>query len=315
MAKRRVADDENSDVEDQGGRNDALLAKIDPEYLNQPIDLRQGDAKLKGLLVNLKQVSKQLEDVADTLAQVAEQMAEVLSESYRDDEYDEDKMLGVFQDDASISGLDGEFRSTLDRLAETRIRMDIVSDIRTRIVGGHQISDINKLYEQKAYEPLAAYRAKSARQKFIKHRAYKGFVDMVWESLTSGAGVPNMKRFLPREDADEDDSDDELEIGAQQQTFQCPITLTDFEDPYTSTVCPHSFSGPAIKDLLKQAHNSVHCPVAGCNKTLTPQLLERDDALRRRVEAHQKRVKEGRTQATQGGGRTYETMDLSDEDE
>jgi hypothetical protein len=36
----------------------------------------------------------------------------------------------------------------------------------------------------------------------------------------------------------------------------------------------------------------------------------------KRTQAHQKRVKEGRTQGTQaGGGKNYETMDLSDEDD
>ncbi|GAA5860407.1 hypothetical protein JCM8547_000294 [Rhodosporidiobolus lusitaniae] len=299
-----------------GGRNDAILAKVDPEYLNRPIDLKQGDAKLKGLIVQLNMMQKQLRDVANGLGDVAGEMAESLSEQHVNDEYDEDALLKLYFDNPSLAGLDGEFRSVLDKIKENEIRVSIISDIRGRIVGGHQISDVYKLYEQKARGPLDEYGAQTPRQKFLSHKQYKEFTEQVWEQLTNGGAVPNVKRFLPREDADEEESDDELEIGAQQQNYTCPLTLEIFVDPYSSTVCPHSFSGDDIKDLIRQNGGSVQCPNSGCPKRLTLANIERDTALNKRVEAHQKRLREGRTQpGTQAGGRTYEAMDLSDEDD
>ncbi|GAA5841482.1 hypothetical protein JCM11251_007156 [Rhodosporidiobolus azoricus] len=239
----------------------------------------------------------------------------MLSNQFSDVEYDEDRMLEVMKTDDSLAGLHREFRTTLDRMKENEIRSGILSDIRGRIVGGHQITNINSLYETKVGQALGDFRQKTMRQRYLGDKHYKAYIDYVWDALTGGAGIPNLKKFLPRDDADEDESDDEIEVGAQQANFQCPLTLGDLEDPYTSTLCPHSFSGPAIKELLKQSGNSIKCPVAGCSKTLTLATLERDEPLRRRVEAHQKRVREGRTQATQGGGRTYEQMELSDDEE
>jgi len=56
--------------------------------------------------------------------------------------------------------------------------------------------------------------------------------------------------------------------------------------------------------------------VAGCSKTLSLATIERDTSLGNRTKAHQRRVKEGRTQATQGGGgRTFQAMELSDDDD
>ncbi|BGP15139.1 hypothetical protein JCM10213_005400 [Rhodosporidiobolus nylandii] len=313
--KQRVQDDEMEDGDsDTGERNDAILTKVDPEYLNKPIDLKQGDAKLRALVANLKVVEKQLKNVAEKLSEVAAETADMLSEQYINEEFDEDKMLQVVREDDSLAGLNGELRAALDRLKENEIRMAVISEIRGRIVGGHQISDINKLYEGKVAEPLQKFRSQTTRQRFLKHREYRAHLEVLWENLTSGAGVPNVKRFIPREDDDEEDSDEEIEIGAQQGNFVCPITLAAFEDPYTSTICPHSFSGDAIKEMVKQNGGKVKCPVAGCPKTLTLAQLEPDAGLARRTEAHQRRVKEGRTQATQGAGRTYETMDLSDDD-
>ncbi|GAA5970659.1 hypothetical protein JCM11641_007389 [Rhodosporidiobolus odoratus] len=317
--KRRAVESdsegEGSDAGGQGGRNDEILTKVEPEYLNQPIDLKQGDAKLRGLVANLKTMQKQLAEAAQTLHSVCSETAELLSEEYRDEDYNEDKMLSVYRKDPSLSGLDVELRKVLDRHKEIEIRMNVISDIRGRIVQGHQITDLYKQYEQKLEQPLEAYRQKTERQRFLKSGQYKGHIELTWENLTGGQGVPNLKRFLPRSDADEDDSDEELEIGAERVTFACPITLAPYEDPYTSTVCPHSFSGEAIKEMIRQNRGSVQCPVAGCPKTLTLGTLEQDVGLARRTEAHQKRLKEGRTQATQAGGKTYETMDLDESDE
>ena len=82
-----------------------------------------------------------------------------------------------------------------------------------------------------------------------------------------------------------------------------------------STVCPHAFSGRAIKELIQQGEGRVHCPVAGCSQTLTLSTIQRDEHLARRVAAHVKRQKEGRTQTGGTQARTYTRMDLSESEE
>lgn len=81
-----------------------------------------------------------------------------------------------------------------------------------------------------------------------------------------------------------------------------------------STVCPHAFSGDAIKELLKQNHGSIDCPQSGCHKRLTMSTMKPDEGLARRVAAYNRRVKEGRTQ-TGTQAKTYQRMDLDSDDE
>ncbi|GAA5825246.1 hypothetical protein JCM3770_003169 [Rhodotorula araucariae] len=314
--KQRVddSDDSGDDLGAQGGRNDRILAKVDPQYLNQPVDLRQGEAKLRVLAANLTLVKKRVTDSVSTLIETAGEMAEALSEDHRDDEYDEGRMLAALSNDVTMSQLDRDLRSAIDREAELTIRAATISDMRGRISQGHQVSDIFKVYEQRVLPPLEEFRQKTPRQKYEKNEHYNQYRSLVWESFTDGAGVPNFKKFLPREDGDEESDDEDVEFGAQTHSFMCPITLTTLEDPYTSTVCPHSFSGAAIKEMIKAEHGRTKCPVPGCAQTLTLALIAPDAGLKRRTEAHVRRLAEGRTQAATQG-KTYAQMDLDSEDE
>lgn len=81
------------------------------------------------------------------------------------------------------------------------------------------------------------------------------------------------------------------------------------------TVCPHAFSGRAIKELIEQDRGRTPCPVAGCSHHLTLSTIQRDEHLARRVAAHVKRQKEGRTQTGGTQARTYTRMDLSESEE
>lgn len=98
--KKRVADSDDegssSDGRGSGGRPPAterLLAKVDPEYLNTPIDLRQGDAKIRALYGNLKSLQKEVREVETLLFDVAAEMADMLGEENREEEYNEDTVF------------------------------------------------------------------------------------------------------------------------------------------------------------------------------------------------------------------------------
>ena len=53
--------------------------------------------------------------------------------------------------------------------------------------------------------------------------------------------VPNIKKMIAAEPGDEDDSDDEIEVGAQTTDFKCPLLLSVLKDPMSS--CVFSSSG------------------------------------------------------------------------
>ncbi|POY73648.1 hypothetical protein BMF94_3183 [Rhodotorula taiwanensis] len=318
---RRLADSDDEpmngsddDRDQQGDITDRILAKVDPEYLNTAIDLRQGDAALRKLIGALGSLRKEVKDVENTLSNVASEMAEMLSDELVDEEYNEDATLERLQAHSTMKELEKDFLATLDRAKEISIKSGTISDMRQRLTQGHQLTNIYQMYEKKVQEPLEKERTKTARQKYMKDcPSYEGYRQIVWENLTSNQAVPSIKRFLPRQDGDEESDDEEIEFGAQTSNFQCPITLGVLEDPYKSTVCPHAFSGAAIKEIIQQEKGSTRCPVAGCSKTITLATIEPDEQLARRVAAHVKRQKEGRTQASTQA-RTYTRMELSDED-
>lgn len=82
--------------------------------------------------------------------------------------------------------------------------------------------------------------------------------------MYDGRAPPNIKKIIPpgesafgdgegsaltlvfpnAEADDDDESDDELEIGAQGTDFKCPITMTLLQDPVTSFVVADFF--PAL---------------------------------------------------------------------
>ena len=85
---------------------------------------------------------------------------------------------------------------------------------------------------------------------------------------------------------DDSESDDEVVIARASANLKCPMTLQYFKEPYSNTVCNHTFEKSAITDYYRQ--NGVHiqafdargrpaglpgakkvtCPQSGCNKVI-----------------------------------------------
>ncbi|BGO98623.1 E3 SUMO-protein ligase nse2 [Rhodotorula toruloides] len=309
------SDSDGSDVEvEHVERNDKILQKVDPEYLNKPVDLQQGSAKIRLIINSLTALAKDLMTGEETVLNTASEMAELLNEDYKDEDMNEEKWLKALLENEIMSQLEEDFRALIDRQAELKIRAKTLGELRDRVIQGHPVADVAKLFEQRVAEPLSQYRAKTVRQRFIDNERYVEYRHLVWESFTNGSAVPPVKKFLPREDSDEESDDEDIELGAETTTYRCPITIQVLEDPYSSTVCPHAFSGDAIKAIIQQNHGSVDCPETGCHKRLTLQTIKPDEGLARRVAAYKRRVKEGRTQ-TGTQAKTYQRMELSDEDD
>lgn len=108
---RRVADsDDDAGAASDGepiAQSDQLLAKVEPEYLNRPIDLRQGDAYLRKLIGSLHSLKKDVNSAERAVSLVGTEMAELLGEEYDAEAYDEDTVLERLQADVrSYSFLD-----------------------------------------------------------------------------------------------------------------------------------------------------------------------------------------------------------------
>ncbi|RPB15162.1 hypothetical protein P167DRAFT_533360, partial [Morchella conica CCBAS932] len=91
---------------------------------------------------------------------------------------------------------------------------------------------------------------------------YVQFRRMVWASQRGDANMPKVSTWFRNLDGsaggrrrsshapDSDDDDSDIEIAQERQSYQCPLTLRTFVEPYTSTVCPHSFEKDAIQDYI-----------------------------------------------------------------
>ncbi|KAK4055604.1 hypothetical protein OIV83_000150 [Microbotryomycetes sp. JL201] len=289
---------------------------VNSRYLNQPIDNVPGVATLKSGITDWQIAINELEKARDALYEVAGDISSVLA----DPNADETALQGgaVPDDPEEIKRIDNEYRTLLDSIAQAKIMSKSLSETRTRLQQSHVINDIWTAYKDPSTLALDEYRKKTSRQKYLDNAEYRSFRALIWENLHEGYMVPDVRKFLPREEGDEEDDDDEVEVGGQIHDFRCPLTLQILQDPYTSKKCPHSFSGHAIREVLR--HGPQACPVAACDKVLTLSDIEQDKALSRRVQAHLRRLEQEKASgntATQRGGRTatqYETISDDEKD-
>lgn len=91
------------------------------------------------------------------------------------------------------------------------------------------------------------------------------------------------------------ESDDDIAIERERISIKCPLTLLPYQDPVTSTKCPHSFEREAIYDMIARSGmqipvgpgrgarrvRAVKCPV--CSTPFTADDLRPDPVLLRRV--------------------------------
>ncbi|KAK9452178.1 zinc-finger of the MIZ type in Nse subunit-domain-containing protein [Limtongia smithiae] len=152
---------------------------------------------------------------------------------------------------------------------------------------------------------------KTDQDKFKDNQSLQQFRKMIWDAKYGGDGndddedaeLPPVKDWFDaagqilsiteiREKMREVNEDDDIVVAGEKRSLNCPVSLQLYEDPVTSTVCPHSFSKNAIMQLFLQGRhriNSIECPVAGCHQTLTRDNLASDGVLARRVERYKQR--------------------------
>jgi hypothetical protein len=144
---------------DDSDGDDLRLPKngdIQPEYLNQPVNQKQGESKLRTLIGELATLSKSLKHSADNLTEVAGDLAESLKQDdnapFDYDNLPEDPVSPSVRPPARISNsrvsrrrqdeikqLDKELRAVLDKVYEVTVRQKALSDTRQRIAQGFPI--------------------------------------------------------------------------------------------------------------------------------------------------------------------------------
>ncbi|KAI5842630.1 zinc-finger of the MIZ type in Nse subunit-domain-containing protein [Morchella snyderi] len=185
-------------------------------------------------------------------------------------------------------------------------------------------------FRKRMAERSVHYDGLSMRAKYGTVAEYLQFRRMVWASQRGDANMPRVSTWFqhlegsgrrggrPSHAPDESDSDSDIEIAQERQSYQCPLTLRTFSEPYTSTVCPHSFEKEAIQDYIRRGarHQGVSCPVPGCSQKLTLATVRLDALLLRKVRSAAARERDRAAELVDGGGDSADEgmVDVDDAD-
>lgn len=179
------------------------------------------------------------------------------------------------------------------------------------------------LFKQKLQLRKDRYQDQSHRVRYAQDNDYRNFRKTLHDARYGGDapplpheslwfnddGVSNLAR--PGETdlggVQGEDSDDDLQIAKAKISIKCPITLVEFEDPVTSTKCPHSFERNAIMGMIdgsavrvggsnrrgaNDGKKAVKCPASGCEQVLTKDDLHTDARLVHHIKRIQRAAEE-----------------------
>ncbi|KAG5715203.1 E3 SUMO-protein ligase nse2 [Termitomyces sp. T112] len=269
--KERVLNDED---EDNGGDDDDD-ERIDVEnFHDQPLS-RVEFTRLQGLSRDWKMVADQVKPNWSVVGDVAVALAD----------HSEGKEV-----EQGLAELDKLMRGLIDISAEMQAHEKVLEDLAQQIGQGEVLEDFIHHYMSGVKERKKKYDKMTSRQKYAKSQEYARFRNNIYEVQHPDTAIPPITEFLPKEDGDDSDEDDDLEMGGISQNYNCPITLTLLVDPVTSDVCQHSFSKAAIFQSFRGTE-AIKCPASGCTKRFTRANLKPDKDLAKRVKAYERRAR------------------------
>ncbi|KAF9007669.1 hypothetical protein BDZ89DRAFT_1104765 [Hymenopellis radicata] len=250
---------------------------IDVEnFANQPLQENDG-LKLKGLSNDWSQMITSVMGNVSTIGDVGAALIE--HGDKKDAERYKKEVDTIMKDFIAIESTMGFHALTLD-------------EIRQKLAQGETVVDIVSRYNAGVTQKEAAHKKKTSRQKYAKDDTYREFRQTVWEAEMPDTAMPPMTELIPKEDGDDSEDDDEIEIGGVTQDYKCPLTLCIIEDPVTSRKCNHHFSQAAIRDLFGGRTNvTKRCPASGCHQDITLADCRPDPNLAKKIKAFQRRQK------------------------
>lgn len=192
----------------------------------------------------------------------------------------------------ALKQIDSLMRELLDTEQHLNAHEQTLDEIHQKLHKGEEIAGVIDVYEQGVQEKMDVYKTKTSRQKYAKSDNYSKFKQAIYEVHHPDTAMPPLTDLIPREEGDDSDDEDDVQIGGITQDYKCPLSLTHLVDPLTSKRCGHSYSAAAIRDYLRGG--SKQCPATGCNKMLVLSDLEVDKGLAKRAKeaARRERARE-----------------------
>ncbi|KAJ7644044.1 hypothetical protein FB45DRAFT_896753, partial [Roridomyces roridus] len=272
--KAPAAKEQKPQLEEDSDSDDAIDIEDFPE---QPLD-KADCAKIQGFAKDWASVEEVMHNPAHSIAHAAASLAEVAGEEAED----------------GLAELDRVMKSLLDVQAVMQGHNKVLTDLIQSIATGTPMTNAKEQYLLLVDGMNAEYDGKTTRQKYAKNDQYVDFKEAIYSVDHDGSAMPPITDFIPREDGDESDDDDDVVMGGVTQDLNCPLMRTLLKDPLTSTVCSHSFSGHALREFFGNKRGAISCPATGCNKSFTLAQCKPNPNLARKVKDHERR--QARTQ-------------------
>ncbi|KAI0440916.1 zinc-finger of the MIZ type in Nse subunit-domain-containing protein [Xylaria telfairii] len=159
----------------------------------------------------------------------------------------------------------------------------------------HSICGPLRILKDEREKAAADYATRSLEQRYAVDNDYIGFKRLWWDAVhsTDGKPLPDASRWFARNNAggneDEDDEEEEdLVIAEEHLSIYCPLSMVVMEEPYTSSVCKHTFNKPAIMQYLRgpPGHRAT-CPQTGCSKEISINDFYDDQVMLRKIQRAQ----------------------------
>ncbi|KAI1088272.1 zinc-finger of the MIZ type in Nse subunit-domain-containing protein [Rostrohypoxylon terebratum] len=233
------------------------------------------------------------------LKRLQEKRAETGAEEKNDRERAEEKAVLVLKGEvpALTEACEGAVRDVIDRKVEledenmavgaTAVKLedemrrlgargvDEVDEVDEEMEGpeGQEWRDTMVLLGRAKEMAKREYDAKSMYEKYGHNNDYIGF-KRLWHDAVhgdDGKPLPDASKWFGQNGGEEDeDEDEELVIAGEQLDIHCPLSMAVMQDPYTSSVCKHTFEKNSITQfLMNQPGRRARCPQTGCNKVVT----------------------------------------------
>lgn len=276
-ARKRAQGDSESDNDPPVVEDDDEDNRIDIEnFHDQPLDKKEG-TKLSGIAQDWEMIRKQIHQGSFALAKdVATSLADVLEGDNANQ---------------ALSEVDDIMKTLIDIDHEMQSHEKALSWMHQQLMRGEPVEGAVELYEKEVKKRIDEFSDRTSRKKYGLNDQYVQFKQGIFEVQNPGENIPPINDFIPREEGDESDDEDDLEIGGVTQDFKCPITLTMLVNPLKSSTCGHAFSGDAIREYINKGPPSgKSCPAAGCSQKLTIAMLVADSSLEKRAKLAARRA-------------------------
>ncbi|KAF8636024.1 hypothetical protein AX15_000184 [Amanita polypyramis BW_CC] len=245
------SDEQDEDEEMADGSDDDDTRLDVSDFKDQP--LGRGELqKLHGLATDWKDLDKKIKQNSGGVIQAALEIADIADGE---------------EGEKSLKELDQLMRGLLDVSAEMNAHEETIDTIYQLVARGEAVNDALYRYQDTVKAKAREYTQKTSRQKYAKNEQYKKFKESIYEVLYPHLPMRPVTELIPREDGDDSDDEDDIEIGGVTQDYKCPMLLTPLTDPVTSKVCGHSYSAEGIRDYFR-GQDLKNCPVAGCRQKI-----------------------------------------------